>query len=87
MLCVLNPSFDVMRDGARMTVRSLPTSKHVTRKERRYHVKNTEKSPKSYAFVLHCFQFIKHFQTYHSTSTHTHMHHLTGDPSQRVVLC
>ena len=28
-----------MRDGARMTVRSRPTSKHVPRKERRYHVK------------------------------------------------
>ena len=40
MLCVLHPSCDVMRDGARMTVRSRPTSKHVPRKERRYHVKS-----------------------------------------------
>ena len=31
-----------MRDGARMTVRSRPTSKHVPRKERRYHVKNSD---------------------------------------------
>ena len=42
MLCVLHPSCDVMLDGARMTVRSRPTSKHVPRKERRYHVKTKE---------------------------------------------
>ena len=32
-------------------------------------------------FVVLCSQLINHFQTYQSTSTHTHTHHLTYDPS------
>ena len=33
-----------------------------------------------YNFAVHCSQLINHFQTYQSTFTHTHTHHLTVDP-------
>ena len=32
-------------------------------------------------FAVLCSKLINHFQTYQSTSTHTHTHHLTLDPS------
>ena len=49
-----------MRYGARMTVRSSPSSKHVPRKERRYHVKNIEHKMCILIFYTRFFLNISH---------------------------